>query len=125
MDKNIYVVEGLPRIFLFYENNLLSWKRKSSKSVISHNGGKNCEYLNFKNIYNTPCESVSILTYQAKCVVSILPSNKSLSSVIQYSPINPMIMVAPCIGIFIKGTISKDNIVLDIRLMISEDDGFS
>ncbi|KII62551.1 hypothetical protein RF11_16215 [Thelohanellus kitauei] len=90
----LHLLEGLPGAVLLTKTIFYLGKDKALKTIITYNGGKTLVYIKLKNKLNTPCES-------AICDISILPGSKSLSSVLKYSPTNPLIIVAPCKSIVI------------------------
>ncbi|KII67836.1 Sortilin-related receptor [Thelohanellus kitauei] len=109
--RYFHVLEGLPGTFLLTKTIYYLGMHEALKTFISYNGGQDWSYLKFKNKEHTPCKS-------GKCDISILPGDKLLSDVVKYSPLNPLIIVAPC-------TITKDDIELETRLMISDDGGLT
>ncbi|KII72574.1 Vacuolar protein sorting/targeting protein 10 [Thelohanellus kitauei] len=109
--RYLHLLDGLPGVMMLTKTIRYLGNEETLKTIISYNGGKTWSYLKLKNKENTPCES-------AKCEISILPGENSLSSVLKYSSINPLVIVAPC-------TITKNNILHGTILMVSEDGGFS
>ncbi|KII67840.1 VPS10 domain-containing receptor SorCS1 [Thelohanellus kitauei] len=108
--KYFYVLEGYPGVVILTKTVIYLGKQ-ILKTFISYTNGKNWAYLQLKNKQNSPCESEI-------CDISILPGDKRLSDVLKYSPLNPLLIVAPC-------TITIHSMELDTRLMISDDGGFT